>query len=463
MTSTPDYDGARAYVWRRLKQGLAPSLTYHNLGHTFDDVLPAAERLAKLEGVEGQDLLLLRTAALFHDFGYLYLAAGHEEAGIHSAQDLLPLFGYSDAQIETIAGIIRATRLPQSPATLLEQIMADADLDVMGRDDFWPRNSDLRKEVEGRVGPISDLDWYTNQANFIGQHSYFTRAARLLRSAEEALRLEEMRQRLQIAHDSTPHTHEETEPVEHFLSLEERVTILRSVSIFSEVPSADLAEIGAALHPVELEADESIFQKGEEGDCMYVIASGRIRIHDGEMLLNYLNPADAFGEMAILDAAPRVASATADEQTQLLRLDQGTFYEVMGEHPEVARSVLRVINRYLRSLVRDKAEDFRYIQQVQRITSAAAALEEGVYMAETLHEVTQRTDELGQLARVFQRMANEVKAREERLKREVELLRIEIDEVKKNRQVAEITDSEYFKRMLAQVETIKKRKTKRNG
>ena len=460
--SLPDYEAVKAYVWQRLTQELSPALSYHNPGHTFDDVLPAAERLAELEGVQGEDLLLLRTAALFHDFGHLYQATGHEEAGIRSARDVLPLFGYSLEQIETVAGIILATLMPQSPTNLVEQIMADADLDVMGRDDFWSRNDDLRNEVEGRVGPVSDLDWFTNQTNFIGQHEYFTASARRLRGAQEAHHLEEMRRRLQVAHDSTPHIHEEAEPVEHFLSMEERVNILRSVSIFSEVPSHDLAEIAAALHPVELEANESIFQKGDQGDCMYVIASGRIRIHDEDMLLNYLNPADAFGEMAILDAAPRVASATADDPTQLLRLDQGTFYEVMAEHPEVARSVLRVINRYLRSLVRDKAEDFKYIQQVQRITSAAAALEEGVYMAETLNEVTLRSDELGQLARVFQRMANEVKAREDRLKREVELLRIEIDEVKKNRQVAEITESEYFQRMMEQVEEIKKRRPKRN-
>jgi nitrate/nitrite-specific signal transduction histidine kinase len=81
---------------------------------------------------------------------------------------------------------------------------------------------------------------------------------------------------------------------------------------------------------------------------------------------------------------------------------------------------------------------------VGRVTDAATAVEDGTFAAERLSDVMLRTDELGRLARVFQRMAVEVQAREQRLKQQIQELRIEIDEVKKAQQVAEITETDYF-------------------
>jgi two-component system cell cycle response regulator len=92
---------------------------------------------------------------------------------------------------------------------------------------------------------------------------------------------------------------------------------------------------------------------------------------------------------------------------------------------------------------RDK--EVEYLQQVQRVTGAAAAVETGAFEPDSLDEVAGREDALGQLARVFQRMAREVAAREQSLKRQVQELRIQIDETKKAREVAEITESDYFR------------------
>ena len=98
----------------------------------------------------------------------------------------------------------------------------------------------------------------------------------------------------------------------------------------------------------------------------------------------------------------------------------------------------------MRALIRDMADDFQYIQQFQRVTAAAAAVEAGIYEPETLNDVAQRVDDLGTLARVFQRTIREVQAREQSLQQQVAELRIEIDQAKQARQVAEITDSDYF-------------------
>lgn len=456
---TPDFDAARRYALQRLETELPAVLVYHSVAHTRDDVVPAVERLAEREGVQDEDLLLLRTAAWYHDLGFVEDETGHEEIGARIARQVLPRFGYSPAQIETVCGIIVATRLPQTPTTHLQQIMADADLDLLGRDDFWMLNQALRDEEAALGQPHTDEEWYGSQLAFLQAHHYFTPAARELRGEGKEHHVRAMARRLDACQPgggqdaATP----ECEP-EDALSIEERAAILRSASLFAETPEEVLLNVAALLEPLRVPAGETIFHKGEAGDSMYVIVEGRVRVHDGEMTLNHLGPCDVFGEMALLDTEARVASVVAVEGTYLLRLDQVPFQQLMASHTAVALGVIRVLNRRLRDRVRDMAHDFEYMQQMARIAAAAAALETGRYDSRSLDEVGQRADELGQLARVFQRMADEVIAREERLKREVRELRIQIDEEKRRQQVAEITGSDYFQSIRDKARKLRDRK-----
>jgi uncharacterized protein len=177
-----DFESARQYVLRTLEEDLPSGIAYHSLAHTREDVVPAVERLAEMEGVADQDLLLLRTAAFFHDIGFVHKSEEHESAGAKMAGEVLPGFGYTQDQIETIQKMIMATHLPQAPHTLLEMIIADADLDVLGREDFLVRNRALRNELAGRGITFSDEQWYTSQLNFLKSHRYWTKAARKLRN-----------------------------------------------------------------------------------------------------------------------------------------------------------------------------------------------------------------------------------------------------------------------------------------
>ncbi len=102
-------------------------------------------------------------------------------------------------------------------------------------------------------------------------------------------------------------------------------------------------------------------------------------------------------------------------------------------------------------------QEVQYLLQVKQVTAAAAEVESGTFNPETLNDVALRTDALGQLARVFQRMAREVRAREERLKQQLEVLTIKIDEVKKSAQVAEITESEYFQHLQKEASRLRAR------
>lgn len=182
MDHHPDFDQAQRYVATRLEQELPPQRVYHNLAHTRDEVAPAAERLAAAEGIQGEALLLVRTAAWFHDLGFIQQGHDHEVIGAQIAAQVLPRFGYGPEQVAAIRGMIMATRLPQSPCNLLEQIIADADLDLLGCDEFIPRNRDLRAEMATYGQTVSDAEWLNGQLDFLRSHTYFTASANALRA-----------------------------------------------------------------------------------------------------------------------------------------------------------------------------------------------------------------------------------------------------------------------------------------
>ena len=92
--------------------------------------------------------------------------------------------------------MIMATRLPQSPVNLLEEILADADLDSLGREDFWVRSQALRDEIAAFGTNSTDLEWYQGQFNFLTSHRYFTAEARLLRNVQKKKNVDEIIQRL---------------------------------------------------------------------------------------------------------------------------------------------------------------------------------------------------------------------------------------------------------------------------
>jgi CRP-like cAMP-binding protein len=235
----------------------------------------------------------------------------------------------------------------------------------------------------------------------------------------------------------------------------DRLNVLRSVSIFAGTPDELLIAISAVLDELRFEHGARIFSKGDLGDSLYIIAEGQVRVHDGERTLSTLQRGEVFGEMAALDPEVRSASITALSHTRLLRLDRGPLYQVMARRIEVAQAIMHVLAQRLRGSLREMNQDFHYMQQFAKLTTAAAAIEAGVYEPESLDDVAARTDALGQLARLFQQMERAVSAREQRLRQEVQELRIVIDESRQARQVAEITETDYFQRLRSQAEQLR--------
>ena len=193
------WQNVRGYVLPKLERELPPDLYYHGVHHTRDDVVLAAERLAAEVGLDAEASLLLKTAAIYHDTGFLKRYIRNEPIAAEFAKETLPRFGFMPYQIAAIAGMIMATQLPQSPRTQLEALMCDADLDALGRSDFWGVNCDLRRERVARGYEISMIEWLKNQIQFLESHTYFTLAAHSTRYAQKQRNLSMLKQMLHIS------------------------------------------------------------------------------------------------------------------------------------------------------------------------------------------------------------------------------------------------------------------------
>jgi uncharacterized protein len=201
----PDFERAKQAILERLARELSPQLCYHSLSHTRDDVMTAADRLGRSSGLDDQKLLLLLTAAAYHDSGFLCAYNDHESSSMIIAAGSLPEFGYSPEQIQSVCDLIAATRMPQRPNGLLEQLICDADLDLIGREDFMRLNGLLlqeRRHFDGKL--ITQKEWLIEQIGFLEDHHFFTDAARQSRQAGKLKNLALMRAALDSLNGSEP-------------------------------------------------------------------------------------------------------------------------------------------------------------------------------------------------------------------------------------------------------------------
>ena len=175
-----DFESLKKVVLTEL-DGLDPHLTYHSKEHTID-VLTQALRIAAAEGItDPYQLLLLKFAALFHDIGFLQTYANHESKGCELFLQYASDGNFSDTEKADIQSLIMATKLPQSPKNHLEQIICDADLDYLGRNDFFIIGDNLRKEFLHYNIVADNEAWEKLQLNFLKSHQYFTESSRTLR------------------------------------------------------------------------------------------------------------------------------------------------------------------------------------------------------------------------------------------------------------------------------------------
>lgn len=187
-----NYHGAKAFILDKLERELSNKLTYHGIHHTLD-VLFITEELCHLEKVTPYESILLKTAALFHDSGFTISNKNHEELGCEIARKYLPRYGFTQNEIEVICGMIMATKVPQQPRTYLESIICDADLDYLGREDFYDIGATLYQELRSYEVLETEEAWNRLQVKFLETHQFWTPTNRKRRTGKKRHYLYELR------------------------------------------------------------------------------------------------------------------------------------------------------------------------------------------------------------------------------------------------------------------------------
>lgn len=192
--TTEEFQLLQDEIYQKLSHELNPHLYYHKVEHTVD-VMEQSLRIAIAEGVtNAHDLLLLKVACLFHDTGFLVAYKGHEQASCEILRKRMLNNPFSEADIQKMEGMIMSTRIPQSPKTLLEKVICDADLDYLGRDDFPIISKRLCDELIA-LGKIKDpAEFDQIQIAFFEAHEYWTLTSLSERAPVKWIYLQQLKQ-----------------------------------------------------------------------------------------------------------------------------------------------------------------------------------------------------------------------------------------------------------------------------
>lgn len=167
----------KEFIINLLKDKLPATYYFHDYVHTLY-VLDKAIEIATHENCSEKDMELIIAAALWHDVGYINIYKGHEEESCKMARQYLPAYNFSGTDIDTICGMIMATKIPQSPQNKLEEIIADADLEYLGTSDATSLAGQLFKEQQSLNPLLTEEQWNQTQIAFLKKHHYFTKYCR---------------------------------------------------------------------------------------------------------------------------------------------------------------------------------------------------------------------------------------------------------------------------------------------
>ena len=179
-----------------IRSQLAKDLTYHGIHHTMD-VHNVCKFYIEHYSIEEKEAELLEIAAVAHDIGFIKTYSNHEEVGAKMTNELMSQYGYKKADRELVSNLILATKIPQNPKNFLAQIICDADLDYLGRDDFKDIGATLKEEWRNYdIVPNLDEDFDNIQVGFLKIHFYHTDYAAKHRNPVKLKNLAELEERL---------------------------------------------------------------------------------------------------------------------------------------------------------------------------------------------------------------------------------------------------------------------------
>jgi CRP-like cAMP-binding protein len=254
--------------------------------------------------------------------------------------------------------------------------------------------------------------------------------------------------------------------------------------IFRRLSAERLVEVGGELERRSLDGGQVLFNQGDAGDELFIVQDGCVEIFapsldrpGKEKPIRLFRAGDLLGEMALIDGQPRSLSARTTEPTHVLVLSGENFRRLIGEDPAVAVAVMGGLSDRIRytteflaqvrhwvgrmSAGKYKTDQFLKEMQewVQQVAGGQPAQGTGAKNGPAGAGGSGYRDEtLATLAGEFAQMATQVREREEALQRQVEQLRIEIDEVKKQHQVDEIVESDYFQSLKSQAANLRRKR-----
>lgn len=196
MAENPLLQKARAYVKALIREKKPEWVRYHDFSHA-EAVVQACREIGKASSLREEDLEAVMLAAWFHDVGYVKGIDGHEEQSVVMAISFLRENGYGEAKIAQVAACIRATKMPQSPQNLVEQVLCDADIAHLASKDFLEVSERIRLEIEHRMRiKLTDPEWLTMNIDFVAGHRYFTDYAKTKFEKQRTLNLAALREKL---------------------------------------------------------------------------------------------------------------------------------------------------------------------------------------------------------------------------------------------------------------------------
>jgi predicted metal-dependent HD superfamily phosphohydrolase len=198
---TPRLKKVDQYIRALFKDELPSGIKFHDANHTLHPargVVAVANRIALSEKISEHDRELLIAAAYFHDTGYIREYAKNEPIAARMAGRILKLIGYRPKEIEKVQKMILATDLARKPRTRLEKILCDADLDNLGREDFFKLDSKLREGRRIRGLDVSDdVKWYRGTLEVMKNHKYYTESQIKLREEEKQKNMKKLLKKLE--------------------------------------------------------------------------------------------------------------------------------------------------------------------------------------------------------------------------------------------------------------------------
>jgi CRP-like cAMP-binding protein len=230
---------------------------------------------------------------------------------------------------------------------------------------------------------------------------------------------------------------------------------LKNCFLFKGLSDDALAAVAQKASIHSLSEGDVLMRRGEAGNSLFMVNEGWFKIvtedaQGGELIINKTAPGETIGEMALLDEAPRSASAIALTPARVLELKKDAFYEILDQRPDVALTIIRGLSSRLRFST-------TYIQKAidwsQKIAAGDYEFIENTQQA--LNKTESDDDKAAQLLSAFFQMVRSVKARENDLKQQLERLTLEIDEARRKQEFEDMVSTDFYANLKEQAKRLR--------